>query len=249
MTTRRLTLTTLVSLCVLAMGLLPPGTPAQAALTHDHLSQITEVPASSSAPLTGRLSEIEGMTVDSDDLYVVDHRSGTREHRLDKFNASSGKFISQIVHNSEDEEFVVGGGVAVGHSTGEAVVYAGATEHYLTSKVPVVAAFGESGSLLRTWEGTDTPNGAFGEVSDIAVDNSTSLADWAAGDVYVVDRRNALVDVFEPQAEGKEKYVTQLTGTEPEPGVHVPFSHPSRVSVDESNGDVSIKPNSPRAYL
>jgi hypothetical protein len=219
---------------------------AQAVMTHDYLSQITEVPADSAAPLTGPLSGANATTTDSGDLWIAEELEGTGGSRIDKFNASSGAFISQVPQVGSVEDLAHG--IAVGHSTSETQVYVGAKSS--ADREGVVAVFGPSGALQGMWTGSDvTPLGSFTDggvarLDDVAVDNSANLSDWAAGDVYVDTQSeysdlyqefNA-VDVFEPQAGGKERYIRQLTG--PEAGV--PFSSPGSVTVDESSGDVLV---------
>jgi hypothetical protein len=242
MNTRRLTLAILAWLCTVAGGIGLIATTAQAAALHNYLSQITEIPVSSGAPLTGRLTGVDAMTVDSGHLWVAEHIEGTRSYRTDEFNSSALSFESQLaqppVGSTLDEQAF---GIAVGHSTPETQVYVGAVDR---SNGPqnegTVAVLGSSGSLLGSWNGADTPSGKFGSrgVRDVAIDRST-FGGWAAGDVYVVDRSEdgseLLVDVFKPEAGGKEKYVTQLTGTPSQP-----FRDPTRVAVDEVNGDVLV---------
>jgi hypothetical protein len=237
MNARRLILATLAALFgALALA----GTSAQAAVTHEYLSRITEVPASSGAPLTGPLSEVNAMTVDSGHLFVAEHIGGAPKYRLDRFDASSGVFESQIAHSEEKAgEPKTAAGVAVGHSTGETVLYAGADE--VPTGEGVVAVYGESGSLLATWTGADTPSGAFGKegVGGVAVDNSTSLGDWAKGDVYVLSANGAAVNVFKPGVGGKEPSALAappLTGIEP----GVPFTKLWAIAVDESTGDLLV---------
>lgn len=243
----------MASLCALGGFIALCDAPAQAAVIHEFLPEpskkISEgVPASSGAPLPGPISAASSMTVDSGKLYVAERIEATREFRLDAFDASSGTFVSQISHSSEaEEELETESGVAVGHLTGEAVTYAGAGETVAGQRETVVGVFGEAGGLLGIWRGADTPSGSFGfgGVRDVAADNSASLADSAAGDVYVADHvvdpetnktLSAVVDVFKPEAGGNEKYVTQLTGTEP----GVPFSGPQSVAVNQSSGDVLV---------
>ena len=100
----------------------------------------------------------------------------------------------------------------------------------------MVAVFNEAGTLQATWTGADTPGGSFGEISDIAVDNSTNPLDEGKGDVYVAVPSQHVIDVFHPEAGGKEKYVTQLTGISPTEPFQVPF----KLDVNEANGDVIV---------
>ncbi len=252
MNARRLTLTALVSLCALTGGLAWSAA-AQAAVVHEYLSQITEVPAKGphgeSVPLPGPLSEVTAMTVDSGHLFAADFFSGSilePQISLDRFGAQSGGFESQLGHSVGGAgELALERGVAVGHSTGEAVLYAGGVEEGARGAEPgVVAVLGESGGLLATWRGADTPSGSFGSygVMGVAVDNNPTslLGDWAAGDVYVADKAQNVVYVYnKPEAGGKDGEtapVKEITGIEPS----VPFSSLHGVAVDESNGEVFV---------
>src|SRR6185312_16620745 len=124
------------------------------------------------------------------------------------------------------------GGIAVGHSTGEQQIYAGSS---MEGK-QALAVFDASGNLLHSWDGSDTPAGSFGNIGSVAADNSTIPTDWAAGDVYVTDLRNGVVDVFKPKVGGGEEYVTQVTG--PEAGAA--FEDPILAAVDQLNGDLVV---------
>ena len=226
-------LTMLVSLCVLLGLLALSGTLASAAVTHEYLSRITEVPAGPGVALPGRLTEVGAMTVDSGKLYVGEHSgegSSGGLYRIDVFDAATGAFVSQFPQTSSLREYP--SGLAAGHATGEEQVYVGASSEVGR----VVGVFDGEGHLLGKWSGSDTPGGEFVEVTGIAADNSTNLNDWAAGDVYVADRSGGAVDVFKPAAGGTEEYVTQL---EPE----VPFQEPWYVAVDQLNGDVVVIDN------
>ena len=231
MRARRLRLTGLVSLCVSCTVLVLACASAGAAVIHGYLSQITEVPAGSGVSAPGPFAAMESMSVDSGRLWVAERFNGGS--RADLFVASTGAFVSQLVPTkvafSKD-----GGGIAVGHVTGQAEVYAGATNE---SGEPVVAVFSEAGALQATWTGADVPGGSFGgAIKDVAVDNSSNPLDEGRGDVYVAVPSQHVVDVFRPEAGGKEKYVTQLTGVSPSE----PFGYPSKVDVNEANGDVIV---------
>jgi hypothetical protein len=239
MSVRGLRLTTLALLCI-SMVLLAFGVSAQAAKTHKYLSQITEVPASSGATVTGPLGFVSALTADSGELYVVDYPpAASSEARVDKFDASSGAFISQFPIASLPLEYFHQG-VAVGHSSGETNVYVGGDE-LVSGPQGVVAVYGPTGTLKTVWKGTETPAKAFacfecnGTEGDVAVDDSPSLG-WAAGDVYVSDSRNAVVDVFSPTAGSGEKYVTRLTGV----GPSEPFTVLNGVAVDGANGEILV---------
>jgi hypothetical protein len=209
----------LAILCVCLGALAASGAPAQAAFRHEFLSQITEVPASSGATVTGPLAFPESMAVDSsDNLYVADPSV------VDKFN-SSGVFLSQ---------FGDGGGinrsVAVNDATGE--VYVAST----LGEATAVEVFSSAGILLATWRGEDTPQGSLGSyLVYVAVDNSTSPSDPAAGDVYVSNFHGEVVNVFKPEMGGKEKYVTQIPLHQADSG-----GGTVAVEVNEANGDLVV---------
>jgi len=219
-------------------------TSAQAAIRHEYLKQITEVP-------TGKLG-VEGqmqMTVDSGDLWVGE------QSRVDEFDAAGG-FLAQLSPPADVQVFT--GGVAVGHATGETQVYVPAEERIVErdglTEESVVEVFAPTGALLGTLTGAETPgeshpSKSFGlnGVRDVAVDNSTNPTDWAHGDMYATDTEKDAVLVFEPEADGKAKYLTEITGispTEPFPTEPEPFYGPERVAVDESNGDLVVSDGS-----
>ncbi len=260
MRVRRLTLTSLASLCTLVGVLAWWGAPAQAAIIHDFLPAPSEeiskgVPAGAKAaggeealsgPVGGEsyysMTVAPGETPGEPGHLWVTGRKGVNE-----FNASSGKWELQLEHIGDGYGYDEVYGVAAGLSTGEREVYVTAGE--------TVAVFGLAGKLQATWTGADTPGGSFkGYASGLAVDSSTSALDEHEGDVYV-GTSGGVVDVFEPQAGGKEKYVTQLTGTCPIEGTVVgaatcegeeivPFGSGEerevRVAVDPANGDVLV---------
>jgi hypothetical protein len=217
---------TLACLCALAgcLALAPQG--ASAAVTHKYLSQITEVPAGSGASAPGPLGEVSAMAIDSGNLYVAENGQGTTiPERLDQFNASSGAFVRQFALPSSLRAFYFFG-LAAGHATGEEQVYAGALDE---ESKKVVAVFDGQGHLLGSpWSGT--PSGPFSTIGGVAADNRSTSLGWPAGDVYVSDRTNKVVDVFKPLPGGKEEYVTRIEG----------FGEPSLVAVNQSNGDVVV---------
>jgi hypothetical protein len=226
---------TVAWLCTLAGCLALAAPSASAAVTHKYLSQITEVPASSGVAMPGALSGVNHMAIDSGNLYVSEQISGAGSERLDEFNASSGAFVRQFALPSSLQAFYYFG-LAAGHATGEEQVYAGAEDSEFKD---FVAVFDGEGHLIgEPWSGSDTPSGASipMAIAGIAADSSASLGDWAAGDVYVSDSNSKVVDVFKPLPGGKEEYVTRIEG--PEAGVS--FGRPSRVAVDQANGDVVV---------
>jgi hypothetical protein len=225
---RRLTLATLVVLCALA-GLAGSCTSAQAENTHDYLSQITEVPVSSGALLTGGLSEVNAMTVDSGDLWVAEKLEGPGTSRVDEFN-SAGAFVKQL--NETGGVKGLDHGVAVGRETGD--VYVGAEKEGEN----IVAVFSSAGALLGTWNGADTKSSSFGYMPDLAVDNSASFDDEAKGDVYVPNSGDDVVDVFKPGVGDGETFVTEIPGLAPVEAEEE--RQVGAVAVDEANGDVLV---------
>src|ERR1700722_6044540 len=241
MNARRLVVSSMASLSVLSGGLALVGVQAQAEVIHNYLSQITEVPSvgphGESVALPGPLQQMESVTIDSGHIWIAELFGSSS--RIDEFDAATGAFLSQPIH-AEGPTSYNEGGIAIGHATGEQTVYVG---EYVDT-VPAVGTFDEAGTQLGTWTGADTPSGTFGSrISDVVVDDSTSLTDWAAGDVYVAASGQKDIDVFRPEAGGKEKYVTSLTGASPSE----PFHYPSKVIVNESNGDLLVLDNDEEA--
>jgi hypothetical protein len=233
MIARRPLLVVLVASCALCGGLALGVVQAGATESHEYRSQITEVPSvgphGEPVALPGPLGQMESMTVDSGHLWIAEKNGGSR---IDEFDASTGAFVSQLVPASltlNNE----GQGIAVGHATGEAELYVGGS----VGGAPAVAVFNGAGTLQATWTGADVPGGSFGgATNDVAVDNSTNPLDEGRGDVYVAVPSQRVIDVFHPEAGGKEKYVTQLTGISPSE----PFHIPTRMAVNEANGDVIV---------
>lgn len=232
---RRVAVAVLACMCVSVSWSTVRAGEASGAVTHEYLSQITEVPAGPGVASPGPLFGVNAMAIDSGNLYVAEEQSYPAPERLDEFDAASGAFLRQFALPTSLHAFY-GYGVAAGHSTGEEQVYAGAFDEEYKN---VVAVFDGEGHMLGSpWTGSDTPQGSFSffGIGGIAADSSTSLSDWAAGDVYVSDVNNKVVDVFKPLPGGKEEYVAQMEG--PETGV--PFAAPSLVAVDQTNGDVAV---------
>ncbi len=238
MIARRFTLMTLAWLCTAVGALTLWGAPAQALVAHKYLFQFNEVPASSGVALPGPLSRPQ-MTVDGGHLWAADKVEGTNSYRVDEFNAETGAFLAQPLH-SESTEYL---GIAVGHPAGQAEPEVYVTEYQ--AGVVSVGVYSEAGVKQATWTGTGTPSkfktfALFG----IAADNSGSLSDWAAGDVYVPVGEEKVVDVFKPEAGDTfaEKYVTHLTGTcaTPTACATEKFVEPRDVTVSSINGDVFV---------
>jgi hypothetical protein len=226
MVARRLTWFGLVSLCVLAGLLALGGAPAGAAVRHEFLFSFDQAP--------GGVGEVESMVEDSGHLWTDEHIVGSTSFRVDEFDAKTGAFISQpLLAEQFSPEFLA---VAVGHleSEPEPQLYVAQYESSAT-----VGVYSQSGSLQGTWSGAGTGEPFAGPIFGIAVDNSKSGSDWAAGDVYVLDPASHAVYVFRPEAGGKEKYVTKLPDPEPG-GVSVPFNEPRNIAVSSLDGDVVV---------
>ncbi len=233
---RRAFLFVLVWLCVSVCGLAMVGVPAGAAILHKPLFQINEVPTG--APLAGPLQSISAMTVDSGKLYLAEDDSpplgGAPISRTDVFDGSSGVFVEQLPQPLPPLKELYAG-VGVGHAFGTTQAYVAGGE--LEGGVGVFVLEGAQWKQLGAWNGESTPSTRLGGEAGsgkLAVDGSSRVGDWAAGDVYVADAEDGVVDVFEPEVavDGKyvEKYVTQLTG----------FTAPGKVTVDDSTGDVLV---------
>jgi hypothetical protein len=217
------------------------GVSARAAIEHDYLSQITEVPATGphgeAVASPGVLNGVPSLGANAGNVWLLE------SDRVDEFGASSGAFVSQLPQVSGVTDLRTG--VTVGHSSGEAHVYVPGFES--ESSTSVVLVFGASGGgLLGKWTGanTKTPGKVFGclacggQVSEslVAVDNSSSLGDWATGDVYVADRANNVVDVLEPEGADEGKLAGELLGVSPSE----PFSKVEDVAVSAFDGDVLV---------
>jgi NHL repeat len=220
--TRRLTTTLLTSLALAGILVLAPS--AYAGYVHKYITQITEVPAAPGVT-SGPFGKPSGLATDSNTLYVLDSANSA----IDEFSMTTNTFTKQISGAN------VNGGIAVSQATGEIYI----ANHG-------VDVFGAMGEYLNSWGGGDTPRQGFGEgVAYVAVDNSTSPADPAAGDVYVMVPSivvggfvRSLVDVFKPEASGQEKYLAELSGIPREPtfGPRVPDT----VAVSDTTGDLII---------
>ncbi|MGN6372128.1 MAG: hypothetical protein ACTHM1_03940 [Solirubrobacteraceae bacterium] len=232
----------LASLCAVLLGSLG-GSAAWGAIAHKYLSRITEVPAGPAVGAPGPLGEVNAMAADSGSLYVAENARQTTPESLDEFDASTGAFVRQFALPSSLHAYYYFG-LAAGHATGEEQVYVGAEDNEYKDFVAVFD--GEGHPLGIPWEGT--PSGPFTPlgIGGIAADGRASALGWSAGDVYVSDRSNKVVDVFKPTpGNSKEEYVTKIEG--PEAGV--PFGEPSLVAVNQSNGDVVVVDQGDIVYI
>jgi hypothetical protein len=247
--------TALVLLCVAVATLGIVTAAAQGAVRH------LPEPAPSKAISEGLIGLPNAMTVDSGHLWVAaDERNAERKihDRIQEFNASTGALTATFpqISGFENER---SHGLAVGHGTGEELIYATDQDDEIVPEDNVLAAFDEAGNLKATWTGAKTPMKAFGHdapygfgVSGVAVDESIALGDWASGDVYVADGNEGAVDLIKPAADGEEgELIAQLTG--PKPGVKFDFNQTisggDYVAVDEGNGDVAVIDERTRVYV
>ena len=169
-----------VAACMAALG----APPAKAATGHAPLAPLQLGGSEGIAP--------EGIAADraTGDLFV-----GTALSKAVDVFDSSGALVAHL------GEGVIEGGVpaiAVAEATGRVYVVDAAQN--------VVDVFKHNGSgayeLLSRWVG---PGSAFGTISGVAVDNSTSVSDPAKGDLYVADETNNVVDVLRPKPPGPKK--------------------------------------------
>jgi hypothetical protein len=238
-------LLTLLALCCAASA-------ADARVQHASLEALTKkisegVPSESGAAVTGVLQGVDSVTDDEGHLWISDSFEGLGIRRADSFDDTTGVWQQQLEQVASLRE-PMDRGLAIGHSTGEVQIYLGAdfSEH----EGGTVAVFGGAGEFLGDWIGGDTPEGTFGGsggfVETVTVDESGSLGDWASGDVYIAvtggNGSNA-IDVLKPEANGGEKYVTQLTSTEPTPGEMIPLGRVRAMTIDRSNGDLIVATN------
>jgi DNA-binding beta-propeller fold protein YncE len=214
------------SLLTLVCALAPCGAPAQAATGHEFLSSLSEAPPGTP------LKEPGTVVVDheSGEVLVADPASGV----VDVFS-SSGVYLTQF-------------GAGVLHAAGVAVDEASGDVYVADTFADAVLVYKPNGSgsyeLLSEWIGEATPGKEFGEVAAVAVDNSKSLSDPSAGDVYVVDALNSAsergaVDVFKPKGAGPEEakegeYLRALTGVSWSEG------EPNGVAVSAATGKVYV---------
>jgi hypothetical protein len=186
---------------------------AQAATTHNFLSHVTE------APLGTPLSEPGAVTVErsSGRVFLADPGAGV----IDVFS-STGAFQTAL------GEGLAPTGVAVDEASGD--VYVGSGSAVVVFKPDSKGGY----ELLSAWGGANTPGKEFGELRGVAVDNSKGPS---AGDVYVVDATNNVVDVFKPKPSGPEEaeegaYRSALKGGK--------LEEPNAIAVDASSGKVYV---------
>ena len=174
-----------------------------------YLSQLTGTPE-------GPFGFLPAVAVDpaTGDVYVVE-QSG----RIDKFD-STGNYLSEIPGVSA----AFPGAVAVDEVTGDV--------YFVNQNNKTVEKFDPSSSTLSVFatEATGTAAVPFGTLGGVAVDNSVGPS---AGDVYVVDEINKVVDKFDSTG----TYLSQLEGTGSPGGT---FRNVAQIAVDPSSGDVYV---------
>jgi hypothetical protein len=203
-------------LLMLVFVVVLPVVPVLAATGHRFVSSVSE------APLGSALKEPGAVAVEqsSGRVFLADPGAGV----VDVFS-SAGTYETQFGEGLEPS------GVAVDEESHDVFVASG-------SVVDVFKPNGSGGyELLSEWSGANTPGKEFGEVRGVAVDNSKSVSDPSAGDVYVVDAANNSVDVFKPKPVGPEEeregaFVRALGGPK----------------LEEPNG-VAVSAASGRAYV
>jgi hypothetical protein len=206
-----------VLLAVLALALSSP--PALAATGHNFLAGLSE------APLGTPMGEPDAVAVEqsSGRVFIADRGRGV----IDVFS-SSGSFEAQFGEG-------LGGtaGVAVDEETHDVYVAEPFRDAVLVFKANGKGEYVQ----LSEWSGANALGGEFGEVSGVAIDNSKSVSDPHAGDVYVVDALNSAVYVFKPKPAGPEEaqegtFVSSLSGGK--------LEEPNGAAVDSATGKVFI---------
>ncbi|MGA8364246.1 MAG: hypothetical protein WB709_06970 [Solirubrobacteraceae bacterium] len=249
----------LVSVCVFAtltvLAVMIITTAAFARTSHPYESVIGEVPTEGSegkpVPLPGLLGQANSMTVFSGDIYVAESPElkgiPSSVGRTDQFAPIASKpgeygFVSQLPPQPEAKASRYGG-IAFGSAAGETEMYIGqrggptGVDVFSTGLCDNL----ECSNSQTVWTGAGAPAPFEVPVDDVAVDHSMSPGDWASGDIFVADAGNGVIDIFEPQAGGKEKYVTQVTG--PSPSEH--FTSLRNVAVSGLDGDLVVSEGHP----
>ena len=186
-----------------------------------------------------RLSEGPvGVVLREPGAVAVDHVSG------EVFVADPGRGVVDVFSSAGGFVTRFGGGVLEAQSV---AVDEASGDVYVTEPVAdVVLVFRPDGVggyvLFSEWLGVGVAGGAFGEVAGVAVDNSRSVSDPSAGDVYVVDRASVgrgrgVVDVFRPKPVGSEEamqgdFVRSLKGGR--------LEEPNGVAVSAATGRVYV---------
>ena len=221
-----------LSLCIAVAGLAIGAGQALASTGHEFLSSLSEA-----AP---------GTTLLEPSSVAVDHATGQ------VFVGDLSAYSVDVYSSSGEYETQFGGGViepagiAVDEANGDVFV-ADPSE----AAVFVYEPDGKGGyRLLSEWAGQGTPGKAFGEVVGVAFDNSNSISDPSAGDLYVLELEGVgaegygTVDLFKPkpnpehpeevgEGEGPEgEFIERLSGPK--------LEEPNGVAVDSATGRVLV---------
>ncbi len=204
---------------VLAVGaMLVPSGVALAASGHRYLSSVSDAPPGTPLAEPGATAVNHA----SGDVFVAEPTAGV----VDVFDAA-GVYQTQLGEGLEAL------GVAVDEASGEVYVADGFGD--------VIDVFKPTGSggyeLLSEWSGAGTSDNEFGEVAGVAFDNSTSASDPDAGDVYLVDSGDGVVNVFKPKPAGAEEtqegvFLGTLKGGK--------LEEPNGATVDAATGQVLV---------
>jgi hypothetical protein len=179
MRVRRLTLAALVSLCVVAGGLVLSGASALAATKYVQVSSFGSGGVLPASPL--------GLAVDqaSGDVFVADGASVQRFTPVNRSTPSAGFSLGSPLAGSFAFAFGVGVDNSGGLSQGDVYVAdlgSGVVDKFEASGLPDVT----------------TPQIGAG-ATPLALSSPAGVAvDPASGDVYVADRSNSVVDIFTP---------------------------------------------------
>jgi WD40-like Beta Propeller Repeat len=205
------------ALCVLAGGLLTWGAPAQAALVHPFVSQLTGPPPPSE-PFSKILC---GVNVDpaSGDVYVADPgaepKPGIEKPAIDVFSSASA-FVGPI-HKSGEGGFREACSTSVNDTTHRVyVANAGEGEGAAEDEKEAVFVYSHTGGEFKfekplTLDGSNTPAKTFeslGQFGALEAGGSLHVAvAQKSQDVYVAVAEQGVVDEFNSKGE----YLTQLT--------------------------------------
>jgi hypothetical protein len=173
----------------------------------EYLSQITEVPVSSGAAVTGPLTEAAGLAFDqaTGELYVTEEGEHVASEGdvVDVFKVLAGgaaEFVSQI----GDGVLAANGALRQTVAVAEGGLGEPGRVYVTDTKNRVVDVFGSLGTLEGVWVGAGTPTGSLGGPLFVGVDPTS-------GRVYVADDQHGVVDEF---AGGPgEDYLGRLTST------------------------------------
>jgi hypothetical protein len=192
--------------------------------------------------ISGPLSEVGAIAVDSGMLWIGEHIEGQSESRIDAFNGiSPWSFVGPQLVPEGGTVGGIGNRIAVGKAGPEGQVYT------VTNGTNDIAMYGATeGKLQALWNGSGTANKSFtllagnmvAKVRGMAVDRSTNPL--TSGDVYAVTSKDApakppsgasqteieqyeheleerqkfdVVDVFPEPAGAEPKALTTINGT------------------------------------